>query len=392
MIETVIYTAMIIPFGNERFTVKAYSGGRKAKKKWRRDFLRCSNDWRRDIPLFGYSKSSVPLLIFHGVTWPIEEFRCFYNVIFSELVPIAHIKKGLGDLGGLYIEFLRLMMGCSTNELWMDPTKGRFCCGPPGPKCEDWDGDYSGVIIPSDAEFLKEDIIIRYLSTAKDDRGLFWALNYSSQFVLAEEIPLANYHQIISILTNSTIAFYRNVYWWSWKGCLDLGEGMPDGMTRFQLKHDQRFIEISSVRETTSWISQALSVFHVHDIGLDENLSDYELVYPQFMLRGTLPRQFYFWSHDRIGRIPLSRDRCKCLGLPFKLSIKVEYHCQSWPTKILHDFGDPPFLKLSLPRAAFKKSRKQKIFRLKLKTLRFPRRALQTAHNQLNLHLRTQWA
>ncbi|KAF9262417.1 hypothetical protein L218DRAFT_403684 [Marasmius fiardii PR-910] len=164
-IETVIYTAMIIPFGNKIFTVKAYSGGRKARKKWRRDFLRCSNDWRRDIPLFGYSKSLVPLLIFHG-----------------ELVPIVHIEKGLGDVGYLYLEFLRLTMGCSRNELWMDPTKGRFCRGPPGPKCEDWDGDYTGVTLPSDVEFLKEDIVIRYLSSTKHDCGLFWALDHSSQF------------------------------------------------------------------------------------------------------------------------------------------------------------------------------------------------------------------
>ncbi|KAF9252432.1 hypothetical protein L218DRAFT_729930 [Marasmius fiardii PR-910] len=89
-IETAIYTAMIIPFGSEMFTVRAYNGGRKARKKWRGDFLKCSNDWRRDIPLFGYSKSSVPLLIFHG-----------------ELVPIVHIEKGLGDVGHLCLEFMR---------------------------------------------------------------------------------------------------------------------------------------------------------------------------------------------------------------------------------------------------------------------------------------------
>ncbi|KAF9262420.1 hypothetical protein L218DRAFT_404078 [Marasmius fiardii PR-910] len=88
--EAAVYTAKIIPFSNESFTVKAYSGGPKVRKKWRRDFLKCSNDWLRDIPLFGHSKSSVPLLIFHG-----------------ELIPFAHIKKELESVGNLYIEFLR---------------------------------------------------------------------------------------------------------------------------------------------------------------------------------------------------------------------------------------------------------------------------------------------
>ncbi|KAF9264299.1 hypothetical protein L218DRAFT_238919 [Marasmius fiardii PR-910] len=64
-VETALYSARIMQYGTEKFTVKAYTG-RKAKKKWRRDFLRCSIDWRRDIPLFGYNKSSIPLLIFHG--------------------------------------------------------------------------------------------------------------------------------------------------------------------------------------------------------------------------------------------------------------------------------------------------------------------------------------
>ncbi|KAF9261538.1 hypothetical protein L218DRAFT_961299 [Marasmius fiardii PR-910] len=58
------------PFGQKKFTVKTYRG-RNAMKEWRRDFLRCSDseDWCRDIPLFGYNTSSVPLLIFRGGTF-----------------------------------------------------------------------------------------------------------------------------------------------------------------------------------------------------------------------------------------------------------------------------------------------------------------------------------
>ncbi|KAF9262415.1 hypothetical protein L218DRAFT_1077933 [Marasmius fiardii PR-910] len=343
-IATAVYTAMIIPFGSEMFTVRAYNGGRKARKKWRGDFLKCSNDWRRDIPLFGYSKSSVPLLIFHG-----------------ELIPFAHIEKGLGYVGRLYIEFLRVMsLKCSGNELWMDPTKGRFCRGPAGPKSSHWVGNFPDVIVPSDVEFLKEDVVIRYFSSTKDDRGLFWALDYSSQSVLTKEIPSANYPQIISSLTNSTIAFHQNVYWGSQKGCLEQRKDMPDGMTRFCLKDNQHYIDVESGVESVAWLAQALSIFHAHGIGLDEDLSKYELVYPWFVLTGTLQRSnhkqhrrqlwkpiylfllpspsptrcFYFWSHDPFGRIPLSRDMCKYLGLPFELSIKVKHVREFWPMEV----------------------------------------------------------
>ncbi|KAF9260713.1 hypothetical protein L218DRAFT_962293 [Marasmius fiardii PR-910] len=341
-IETAVYTAKIVSFGNEIFTVKAYRGGQKAKKKWRRDFLKCSNDWLRDIPLFGYSKS-VPLLIFHG-----------------ELVPVAHVEKGLGVVARLYIEFLRMTLGCIRNELWMDSTKGRFYRGPAGPECLNWVGEFGGVTVPSDAEFLKEDIVIRYLSSKKDDRGLFWTLNYTSQYVLTEETPATNYSQIISSLTNSTVAFNRNVKWRSWRGYLDGGADMPDGMARFCLKDNQHYIHVESDVESTTWLAQALSIFHAHGIGLDEDLSKYELVYPLFVLTGTLQRSkckqhrrqlwkptylfllpspspircFYFWSHDPFGRIPLSRDRCKYLGLPFELSIHVEYYRHSWPMEV----------------------------------------------------------
>ncbi|KAF9257180.1 hypothetical protein L218DRAFT_880078, partial [Marasmius fiardii PR-910] len=49
---------------------------------------------------------------------------------------------------------------------------------------------------------------------------------------------------------------------------------------------------------------------------------------------------FYFWSHDPTGRNPLSPDMCNYLGLPFELSLKVNYWQKAWPTevyKILHD-------------------------------------------------------
>ncbi|KAF9254224.1 hypothetical protein L218DRAFT_818144, partial [Marasmius fiardii PR-910] len=50
---------------------------------------------------------------------------------------------------------------------------------------------------------------------------------------------------------------------------------------------------------------------------------------------------FYFWSHEPSGQNPLSPDMCKYLGLPFRLSMELEYCEYSWPTRIykaLHDY------------------------------------------------------
>ncbi|KAF9262469.1 hypothetical protein L218DRAFT_406923 [Marasmius fiardii PR-910] len=247
--EAAVYYAEINiagSFGQKKFTVKAYHG-RNAKKEWRRDFLRCSTN--EDVPLFGYNQSSVPSLIFYG-----------------ELIPMALIVEGLGLVGHLYIAILRTALECSTSELWMDPTKGGFCRGPAGPQCRDQVGDFRGIAIPSDVEFLKEDVLIRYLSNTKHDGGLLWALNYSGHFETGKEISPPYYPQIISSLTNSTMAFTRNVQWSSWKDCLCDRSIMADGMTRFLLRNKRRSIEVKSAGVTSSWLSQAFHVFHAHNI------------------------------------------------------------------------------------------------------------------------------
>ncbi|KAF9259182.1 hypothetical protein L218DRAFT_675539 [Marasmius fiardii PR-910] len=101
----------------------------------------------------------------------------------------------LGSVGNLYIEFLRMSLGCLRNELWVDPTKSRFRCGPAGPKCRDFDGNI-GVTVPSDAGFLKKDILIRYFCTLKDDRSFVVALDVSSQATRIKEVPSTNYFRI----------------------------------------------------------------------------------------------------------------------------------------------------------------------------------------------------
>ncbi|KAF9254897.1 hypothetical protein L218DRAFT_1082112 [Marasmius fiardii PR-910] len=271
--EAAVYTAQIMITGcfwDSKFTVKTYHG-RNGKKEWQRDFLRCSGDWHGSIPLFGYNKSSVPLLIFHG-----------------ELVPLAHVEAQVGYVGRLYFGMLRKTLGCSRNELWMDPTKGTFCCGPVGPKCLEWHDDFEVITVPSDISFLKKDVIIRYFSSLKHDQGLVWALNYSSQVDCLKEIPSVSYSHVISSLTNSTIAFNQRIRWFSRKGCLQFAGRMADGATRFLLTDYGCYIEVESFGETSSWLSQALSIFHVHNIWFNKELSNFKLIYPIFELKGTI--------------------------------------------------------------------------------------------------------
>ncbi|KAF9262416.1 hypothetical protein L218DRAFT_826365, partial [Marasmius fiardii PR-910] len=54
-----------------------------------------------------------------------------------------------------------------------------------------------------------------------------------------------------------------------------------------------------------------------------------------FLLPSPSPtRRFYFWSHDPLGQIPLLRDMCKYLCLPFKLSIEINFYRESWPLEV----------------------------------------------------------
>ncbi|KAG7090028.1 hypothetical protein E1B28_011649 [Marasmius oreades] len=298
----------------------------------------------REIPLFGYNKSSVPSLILCG-----------------ELVPFAQMEPRMGSVGLFYIQLLRNSLGCTINELWMDPTQGRFCRGPIGPKCWDWPKRDFSVIVPSDVEFLKEDVITRYFASKQNDPALLYTLTYSCHYErLDGDIP-ATY--VISGLTDSAIAFVENVRWESWEGCLDRRRRMRDGTRRFRLR-DGRKIAVDSFSERTAWLAQALSVFHAHNISLDEAFST-TLVFPRLELTGTLqkskhkrqrrqvsppiylivlpsPYPLYHWSLDPAGQTPpLSPEMCKYFGLPFKLFLKVSPGQCSWPTKVyklIHDY------------------------------------------------------
>ncbi|KAG7090161.1 hypothetical protein E1B28_011769 [Marasmius oreades] len=362
--EAAVYTAEIMiagRFGTNKFTVKTYHG-RNAMKEWKRDFQRCSQDWRGNVPVFGYSKTTVPLLIFHG-----------------ELVPLAHIEPQLVRFAGFYyVNLLIGSLGCTPNELWMDPIRGKFCRGPIGPECRGPYYDRGAITIPSDVEFLGEDMVVRYLSNTQYD---FWCLNALS-FCAYIESPsyidtVIDYPQAISGQTGSTIAFTRNVRWWKYNGCLGKGQVMiPFEVTAFRLTDNGRDVGVFSDSESSSWLSQALSIFHTRNISLDEDLSNYKYIYTMLELTGTLQKSkrkrqrrqlcgpiylilrhhqspfapSHFWSFDPTGQFFLSPDTCKYLGLPFKLCLHRSPHQRSWPTKVYNALRDYQIAKGFDPR------------------------------------------
>ncbi|KAF9257763.1 hypothetical protein L218DRAFT_990917 [Marasmius fiardii PR-910] len=347
--EAAVYHAelnIVGPFAQKKVTVKTYRG-RNAMEEWRRDFLSCSTDWRGDIPLFGYNMSSIPSLIFCG-----------------ELIPVAHIRFDAGvpeALGREYIDGLHRTLHCSEDEIWMDPVKGKFCRGPAGPAFT-IGLIYSYLRPPADVEFLKEGVFVRYLASIKKDHPLLSML-FTSYLSKHAKTFRSNHPQVISSVHNSIIA-WQNVKWRGYKGFNE--KEVTCGLTRLHLKDDQCRLRVYSWQEEYLWLSQALSVFHAHGIRLDEDLSQYTVVYPWCELKGTLERskskqrrqlhdpiyfflenhfspnrRFYFWSHDETGRNPLLWSRCKYLGLPFKLSLRVIHKRRTWPTKVyktLHDY------------------------------------------------------
>ncbi|KAF9256067.1 hypothetical protein L218DRAFT_950294 [Marasmius fiardii PR-910] len=266
-------------------------------------------------------------------------------------------------MGMFYIDLLRSSLGCAANELWMDPAKGRFCRGPTGPECFENYLDHDDIAIPSDVEFLNDDILIRYFSEKQDDLWFVDALSHAGHCEKLEDSPASNHPQVISSTTNSSIAFNnQNVWWWS-GGCIANGELLPDGTIRFYLRQDRRGLRAISLPERYTWLSQASSVFHAYNVPSDKDLSTYRLIAPVLRLKGTIQKSkckqkrrqgahapiclffklsspfspsvpFHTWSFDPTGQNPLSPDLCKHFGLHNKLALEVVHYVISWPTKV----------------------------------------------------------
>ncbi|KAL0066725.1 hypothetical protein AAF712_006330 [Marasmius tenuissimus] len=338
-----ISVATIVNRGPSKVTVMSYSGP-EAYKAWRHDFELYSRCESANLAqLFAINRSKIPLLVFHG-----------------DLLPLAHFQKRIGGMGQMYLETVRKRLGCWYDELWMDPARGVLCRGPMGPSCVINHFGFDWKVVPSDVELLKNDVLIRYLSSLSPEDELDLDVLQGLAWQCEGEVSDSRVQQpvVMSSLTDTYIAAGGGV--WEGRGCLGARKELENGLTRFKLepagqcRHLQ--LDLDWEPEICTWIAQSSSVLHAHQIPLEGDLSSYGLIVPA-KLAGTLSKskakrklrqqgpsiylfirpasvtRATFWSFDEIGDTSISDSLCKYLGLPLCL-LASRTRKYSWSTQV----------------------------------------------------------
>ncbi|KAL0564718.1 hypothetical protein V5O48_017324, partial [Marasmius crinis-equi] len=231
--------------------------------------------------------------------------------------------------------------------VWLDTSRGVFCCGPQRPLCSGLGWDVSEDL-PLNAELLHEDVMLRGSPPVKVDQPT-----------------------IISTRTNTILAIGSAV--WkkkSWASCFGERMELPDGATRFTVtfRPDQYGLRLYLVgyewdygaQAPSIFPAQALSIFHAHGMSLEGNMCEYKLVYPSYLSgklsnskakrrrRKHLPPIYLFippfststfWSFYPDGQMPLSGNLCRYLGLPVRL-LTEDFAERSWTTSSYRHIRD----------------------------------------------------
>ncbi|KAJ8087541.1 hypothetical protein PM082_006372 [Marasmius tenuissimus] len=336
------------------FTVVSYTGP-DAREAFVTDFHKYSRAVTSTAAqVYAIDIGTIPSLIFH-----------------SELVPVAHCTIDGGVLSRMYLESLRRQWGCREDELWMDLSRGVLCRGPEGPTLSLQQRGFEIGDLPSTADFLQEDILLRFLVSCKSK---------PTDIVFVKAISLAcnpnedecewdtNSPAVVSRLMNVPIAV-ANPVWRSGTKNLVERELLNNGLTRFRLEDGENHLElVLNSNAAECWSSQALSIFHARGISIEDesNLSDFSCIRPYTVFCGyisieesqlrsgksiylvmrppppdTSPNYWHdeslhYWSHHEDGRSPLSPESCNDLGLPTTLAIEFPFctiHKLSWSRK-----------------------------------------------------------
>ncbi|KAL0564855.1 hypothetical protein V5O48_017183 [Marasmius crinis-equi] len=320
-------------------TVASYSG-EGAEEGWKKDFQRlCGTRRPENAQLVAINLSRIPMLVLTG-----------------NLVPLAHLADRVGEIGRRYLLRLALQMGCwRDSSLWLDTSRGVFCRGPKGPW---WDGRQMELDnLPLDAELVNEDVLLRYLASRKEDRGVVKWLSRDWDWERSQ--VKVNRPTVISTLDDTILAVGSGVWRENRESCLGERTELADGTTRFALQHNQRrlWLELDWREEHRNWLAQAPSIFHAHGISLEGDMRPYKLVLLED-LKGTLSKskakrrrrrkcspiylffsESIFWSFDRDGQTPIPTDLCRRLGLPPSLSLTTyEYTWETWTYKTLQNY------------------------------------------------------
>ncbi|KAK1221226.1 hypothetical protein PQX77_015968 [Marasmius sp. AFHP31] len=314
--------------------------GPDARKAFEKDFSMLMSLTSNGSQMYGYNLSTIPSIL-----------------IYNELVPAAQVNAG--SVGRIYLNSIRQQLGCGIEEMWLDPARGVFCRGLPGPTLQLTIRDFGSEELPLTAELVQEDVLLRFLAGLKSKRVddvVVCGVAFSGASTLVSEGVL--WPTVISTLTNAPIAVANNTQWTSFCNSLSDRKLLADGMTRFTLAGGDIFELEWNGDVERAWMAQAWSVFGARGISMEEDLSVFNLLFPYASLFGELsdsetrlrsqqpiylfvqPLPFdlrrgntspvHFWSFDEEGHSPLSDDLCQDFGLPTTLRIYQHFYSYSW--------------------------------------------------------------
>ncbi|KAK1215908.1 hypothetical protein PQX77_021470 [Marasmius sp. AFHP31] len=339
------------------FTVVSYRG-QDARRAFEAEFCEVSRSLFSEVAqVYAIHKGTIPSM-----------------VLWHNLVPLAQLLSGVGELVQGYLQSLHNQWKCGYEEMWIDPTRGVVCHGPKGPYSTIPAIELKIKDLPPTTELLQEEVLVRFLACQKSreaDDAFIDVMTYASNY---RDIPeRVNRPTIFSVLTKTLIAVANNP-WKSYYDNLVERTCLENGWTRFRLAGDGR-LELGlneSIDVGKAWLSQAWSVFHARGVSLEDNWEDSDLAYTarwlssnidkspsQCQLRQQQPiylfvysppphlhdgktSSLHHWSFQEDGNSQISPKSCFHLSLPVKLDY-THYKCYScsWPTNIyryLHQY------------------------------------------------------
>ncbi|KAJ8089127.1 hypothetical protein PM082_014375 [Marasmius tenuissimus] len=331
--DRVIYAAEIVDRPGRVFTMVQYRGP-EAKKGFDEDFTMLVRTLSSDVSqVYGYNQSVIPTLI-----------------LYNELAPIANFNASAGIFGQRYLLSLSVQFRCQREELWLDPGRGIFCRGPPGPPTNLVRGLRRIKDLPLTAELLQEDVLVRFMASLNSqevDHQVVLGLITSGAWVSVPE--RVSQPTVFSTLTNTPIAVTNSV-WTSTEDCLSDRKTLENGLTRFTFAGGLHVSLYWNHDVLRAWIAQASSVLYACGVSSDNDLRAHRIISRTAWLDGSLPDTWaqrqkqcqqtvylfvrpppfdlckclrtssvHYWSFHEEGLVSLSHDVCHDLGLPVEL-------------------------------------------------------------------------
>ncbi|KAK1228969.1 hypothetical protein PQX77_007979 [Marasmius sp. AFHP31] len=275
--DRTIHAAELVDRPGKIFTVVEYTGP-EAKKAFEDDFAMLMRNLRFNAAqMYGYNLSAIPSIL-----------------LYNELVPAAQVLNA-GIIGKVYLNSIHLFqLRCEPEEMWLDPSRGVFCRGPPGPEPRLSWGYFGNEKLPLTTELVQEDVLLRFLASLQskdiDDVVVSGVVASSDAWIGVPEPVLRP--TVISTVTNAPLA-----------------------ITSKLLYRHALLVGYTSNSDTCRRIQQPIYLF----------------------IRSTLPdfddgetSSLHYWSFDEDGHSTLPDNLCNNFGLPTTLRLLQLFESRSW--------------------------------------------------------------